>query len=110
VKIAYGPNSKEKQSIINLPPEYDVYDDAELWETGQLGASKEYVRVVPEKKRKQIDKAMGIESVIVRMPKGLSDELRKLAKKEKMGYMPFIRQILDRYVCQTISYRAKQRR
>ncbi len=102
--------TKKKQSIVNLPPAYESYDDTELWETRQLGASEEYARAVPEKRTRQIDKAMGIESVLVRMPKGLGDELRKLAKKEKMGYMPFIREVLDKYVCQVLSTKQRKQR
>jgi len=30
-----GQAVKKKQSITSLPPEYDAYDDAELWETGK---------------------------------------------------------------------------
>lgn len=102
---------KKKLSIKELPPDYDVYDDAELWETGQLGASEEYARPVSIKESRRIDKAIGIESVMVRMPKGLADELKKLAKKEKMGYMPFIREVLDKYVCQQLmAKRGRQRK
>jgi predicted DNA binding CopG/RHH family protein len=101
---------KKKQSITHLPKNYDAYDDAELWETGQLGASEEYVGRVSIKETREIHKAIGIESVMVRMPKGLADELKKLAKKEKMGYMPFIREVLDRYVCQQLLSKQGRRR
>lgn len=101
---------KKKRSTVNLPADYDVYDDAWMWETGLLGASEEYARAVPKHKCRQIDKALGIETVMVRMPKGLGDELRKLAKKEKMGYMPFIREVLDKYVCHVLSTKQRKQR
>ena len=100
--------TKKKPFITKTHREYDAYDDTELWETGQLGASEKYVRVVPEKEARRIEKALGIETVMLRMPKVLGDELRKLAKKEKIGYVPFIREVLDKYVCAVLS--SKQRR
>jgi hypothetical protein len=105
-----GQVAKKKQSITKPPQNYKEFDDTWMWETGLLGASEEFARPVSLKKTKEIHKAMGIESVIVRMPKGLGDELRKLAKKEKMGYTPFIRDVLDKYVCQALSTKQRKQR
>jgi hypothetical protein len=73
-------------------------DDAELWESGQLGASEEHVRPVSPEKTKEIQDALGLQPVTVRLQKELVEQLKVLAKNEGLGYQPFIRHILTRYV------------
>ncbi len=74
------------------------FDDTELRETGQLGASEEYVRVVSPEKTKAIHKNLGLQPISIRLQKELVDQLKTLAKEEGLGYQPFIRQILTRYL------------
>lgn len=73
-------------------------DDAELWESGQLGASEEHVKPVARKKTEEIQDALGLQPVTVRLQKELVEQLKVLAKKEGLGYQPLIRHILTRYV------------
>lgn len=73
-------------------------DDAELWESGQLGASEEHVRPVSPEKTKEIQDALGLQPVTLRLQKELVEQLKVLAQKEGLGYQPFIRHILTRYI------------
>lgn len=73
-------------------------DDAELWESGQLGASEGHVRPVSRERTKEIQEALGLQPVTVRLQKELVEQLKILAKKEGLGYQPLIRHILTRYV------------
>jgi len=82
--------------MTNTPNSSD--DDAELWESGQLGASEEYVRRVSAEKTKAIHEALGLQPVTVRLQKELVEQLKILAKQEGLGYQPLIRQILTRHV------------
>ncbi len=77
-------------------------DDAELWESGQLGASEEFVRQVPAEKTKEIQESLGLQPVTVRLQKELVEQLNVLAKQEGLGYQPLIRHILTRYVRETM--------
>ena len=83
-------------------------DDAELWESGQLGASEEHVRPVSPEKTKEIQDALGLQPVTVRLQKELIEQLKVLAKKEGLGYQPFIRHILTRNIRDIASTESKR--
>jgi predicted DNA binding CopG/RHH family protein len=82
--------------MTNTPNSSD--DDSELWETGQLGATEEFVRRVSPKKTKAIHEALGLQPVTIRLQTDLVEQLKVLAKKEGLGYQPLIRHILTRYI------------
>ncbi len=88
---------------------YDKYlDDVELWETRQLGADPKYVRRVSRKKSKEIDAALGLQAISVRLQKELVEQLKTIAKEEGLGYQPLIRHILTRYVKKAMPYKQKR--
>lgn len=72
--------------------------DEEKWENGELGASEEFVRKVSKKREQEIDDALNLQMVTMRLQKELIDELKLIAREEGIGYQPLIRQILTRYV------------
>jgi predicted DNA binding CopG/RHH family protein len=90
------PIKKRKESMTNMPNSFD--DDTDLWETRQLGASEEYVRVVSPAKTKAVHESLGLQPITIRLQKELVDELKTLAKKEGLGYQPFIRHVLTKYI------------
>ncbi len=71
--------------------------DAELWESRQLGASAEHVRVVSDEEEKEIDAGLGLQLISIRLNKALIEQLKELAKLNGIGYQPLIRQILMKY-------------
>ena len=80
----------------NTPP---IFDDTDLWESRQLGASEEYAEPVGPEKTKAIQKALGLEDITVRMQTELVDQLKKLAKGAKLlDHKVLIRRILTQYV------------
>lgn len=87
---------------------HDTSDDAELWESGKLGASEEYVKQVGPEKTKEIHDALGLQPVTVRLQKELVEQLKTLAKKEGLGYQPLIRQVLTRYVRENLGDQSKR--
>lgn len=72
--------------------------DEEKWENGELGASEKFVRKVSKKREQEIDDALNLQMVTMRLQKELIDELKLIAREEGIGYQPLIRQILTRYV------------
>jgi hypothetical protein len=72
--------------------------DAELWESGQLGASAEHVRVVSDEEEKEIDAGLGLQLISIRLNKTLIEQLKCIAKLDGIGYQPLIRQVLTKYV------------
>jgi predicted DNA binding CopG/RHH family protein len=87
--------SKQRKS--NL----DKYsDDAELWESKKLGADPRYARRVSDAYAKEIDESLGLQAISIRLQIELVEQLKELAKRDGIGYQPYIRQILTRHVRQ----------
>jgi predicted DNA binding CopG/RHH family protein len=72
--------------------------NTEQWEDGTLGQSAEHVGVVSVDEELEIDDALGLQLVSVRLQKTLIKDLKELAVKEGLGYQPYLRQILTKYV------------
>jgi predicted DNA binding CopG/RHH family protein len=82
-------------------PKYEIEeedDDTELWETRKLGASAEHAVSISEEEDKAIDDSLGLQAITMRLQKELVEQLKLLAKKEGLGYQPYIRQLLTRHV------------
>ena len=88
--------------------EIEAADDAELWESKQLGASLEHARRVSPEKSKEIDDALGLQAISIRLQKELVEQLKELARCDGIGYQPYIRQLLTRHVRE--AYREKPKR
>ncbi len=78
-------------------PEIEAEDDTELWESKQLGASAEHARRVSPEKSKEIDDALGLQAISIRLQKELVEQLKELARQDGIGYQPYIRQLLTRH-------------
>jgi len=72
--------------------------NTEKWENGQLGRSPEHVGIVSAEEELEIDDALGLQLVSVRLQKTLIKDLKELAVKEGLGYQPYLRQILTKHV------------
>jgi hypothetical protein len=55
-----------------------------------------------------LDRRLGLQTISIRLQKSLIDNLKKLAEQDGIGYQPYVRQILTRYVCQIKDKRKKQ--
>jgi predicted DNA binding CopG/RHH family protein len=86
----------------------EVDDDAELWESKQLGASAEHARRVSSAESKQVDYALGLQAISIRLQKELVEQLKELARRDGIGYQPYIRQLLTRHVRETSSQKSKR--
>ncbi len=68
------------------------------WESRELGASEKHVGRVSHAEAMAVDEALGLQVISIRLQKKLIGNLKILAKREGIGYQPFIRQILTRHV------------
>ncbi|MEZ4534416.1 MAG: hypothetical protein R3D26_05300 [Cyanobacteriota/Melainabacteria group bacterium] len=68
------------------------------WDSRELGASPESVRVVSEAEASEIDDVMELQLISIRLQKQLIEDLKLIAKQEGIGYQPLIRQALTRFV------------
>lgn len=70
---------------------------AEAWETGQLGADDGHVKVASGQEQ-EIDAALELHPISIRLQKGLLDNLKAIAQLNGLGYQPLVRQVLTRFV------------
>ncbi len=75
-----------------------IVDDSELWENGTLGQSEAHARPVGAVIDAAIDDALGLQPITIRLQKTLVEELKTMAKESGLGYQPFVRQLLTKYV------------
>lgn len=69
----------------------------ERWDTGELGSSAEHAVAAPEGLDVEIDEALGLQPISIRLPKRLIEDLKLIARKEGLGYQPLVRRVLLRF-------------
>ena len=75
-----------------------VTEEAEApWETGELGRDEKYVECAPEELKTEIDEALALQMISVRLQKALVKELKFIADYRGLGYQPLIREVLSRF-------------
>lgn len=67
------------------------------WETGALGQSEEHVRVATDAEMREVDDALELQMISIRLQKGLLDALKEIAKHNGIGYQPMVRDLLNRF-------------
>lgn len=76
-----------------------VESTQEAWETGKLGRDEAYVAVCDDSEiQNEIDEALELQMISIRMQKGLLEDLKMIADIHGMGYQPMMKQILKRFV------------
>ncbi len=75
-----------------------IQNTADAWENGELGMDIQYARVVDKKIGIQIDEALGLQMISIRLEKDLIDSYKLLGTKYDMGYQPLMREALKRFV------------
>lgn len=90
-------------------PDYDKHlDDTELWETKKLGADPQYAQRISPEEDKAIDDSLGLQAVTMRLQKELVEQLKRLAKREGLGYQPYIRRLLTQHVRESLDSERKR--
>lgn len=69
----------------------------EPWESGALGRSEEHVIRAPAELKEQIDEAIGMQMISIRLQRELIAELKAIADYRGIGYQPLIRDVLRRF-------------
>lgn len=76
----------------------DKEKEAEKWDNRELGASLEHAQRAPAEMATDLDTALGLKNISIRLQKELIQELKRIGKEEGLGYQPLIRQVLTQYV------------
>ena len=75
-----------------------TYNTADAWETGELGRDIKHARALDKKLGTQIDDALGLQMISIRLEKDLIESYKLLGTKYEMGYQPLMREALKRFV------------
>lgn len=75
-----------------------IENSAEAWELGELGSDLKHARVVDKKIGAQIDEALGLQMISIRLEQDLIESYKLLGVKYDMGYQPLMREALKRFV------------
>ena len=70
---------------------------AEAWETGELGQSDAHAKAASEDLEKQIDDALGLQAISIRLPKSTIETYKNLAAIHGIGYQPLMRDAICRW-------------
>jgi vacuolar-type H+-ATPase subunit C/Vma6 len=79
---------------------------SEAWETGELGRSMENAQPAPAHYEQQIDEAMGMQMISIRLPKELVEDFKMIARFHKLGYQPLMRDALKRFAASELKIMA----
>jgi predicted DNA binding CopG/RHH family protein len=82
--------TKEEEEKLNL--------ESDAWDRGELGNDPQFAARAPKELEDEIDTAMGLQAITIRLQKPLIAELKKMAKENGLGYQPFVRFVLTQYV------------
>lgn len=74
-----------------------IVSSAEAWESGELGRSVEHAVVAPAGTAQQIEDALGMQMISIRLPKDLIEEFKMIAQFHSLGYQPLMRDALKRF-------------
>lgn len=70
----------------------------DAWESGRLGRDKKYAVAASKEHGDEIDDALGLQMISIRLDKELIDAFKLLGAKYQMGYQPLMREALKRFV------------
>lgn len=69
----------------------------EAWDNRELGCSEAHVKVSDDQLDIEINEALELHPISIRLNKSLIEDLKMIADLHGLGYQPLIRQILTRF-------------
>lgn len=75
-----------------------IKDNIEAWDDRTLGADEAHVGVADEVHEAALDDALGLQSISIRLPRGLISQYKLIAHFHGVGYQPLMRDVLARFV------------
>jgi uncharacterized protein (DUF4415 family) len=75
-----------------------IANTPEAWESGELGQSLEHTKLAPSNTASEINDALGLQMISIRLDKELIEMFKLLGSKYQMGYQPLMREALKRFV------------
>ena len=69
----------------------------EAWESGALGNDRKFAKVFAGDIQSQIDDAIAMQPISIRLPKSLIETYKLLGEAHGLGYQPLMRRVLHRF-------------
>lgn len=69
----------------------------ESWESGALGLDEAHQKRVSPTTEAEIDSALGLQAISIRLPRGVIETYKLLAKFHDVGYQPLMRDAICRW-------------
>ena len=69
----------------------------EAWESGELGNDLKFAKVFEGDIQTQIDEAIAMQPISIRLPKSLVETFKLLGQEHGLGYQPLMRRVLSRF-------------
>ena len=69
----------------------------EAWESGKLGDDPKFVKIFDGDIQPQVDEALAMQPISIRLPKSLIETFKLLGQKHGVGYQPLMRRVLARF-------------
>lgn len=69
----------------------------EAWEHGALGNDDRYVRRASELLEREVDEALGLQAISIRLPRATIETYKMLAEMHGVGYQPLMRDAICRW-------------
>ena len=67
------------------------------WESGELGNDPKFAKIFEGDIQQQIDDALAMQPISIRLPKSLIETFKLLGRKHGLGYQPLMRRVLARF-------------
>lgn len=80
----------------------------DAWDNGDLGRSMDHAVRAPAHYAQQIDEAMGMQMISIRLQKELVEEFKLIAGFHKVGYQPLMRDALKRFASSELKIMAAE--
>lgn len=81
---------------------------ADQWEDRSLGATEEFVAVAPAEHQSELDAAIGLRAISIRVPSELIDQYKAAAHLLGLGYQPLMRDAMQRMIHTYLSEASKE--
>ena len=78
-------------------PQDKIPASNEAWETGRLGDDPKSAEVYAADIQPQIDEALAMKPISIRLPTTLIDTFKLLGEVHGLGYQPLMRRVLTRF-------------
>ena len=76
---------------------HDAQDNADMWDTRELGASEVHAEAISPSLAAEFDDMMELQAISIRLQKSLLSNLKTIAAHHQIGYQPMVRDLLTRF-------------